>query len=57
MATFNARAETIETKPVFRDASVPPDRRAADDVMIVGEPNDFAAEIHDRMTAENSRRG
>ena len=95
MATFNARAETVETKPVFRDAFkrsrclipmsgyyewqntpggkhlvfhrrrwlVAPHRswslggmeksetseRLKSCTMIVGEPNDFAAEIHDRM--------
>jgi putative SOS response-associated peptidase YedK len=96
MATFNARAETVETKPVFRDAfkrsrclipmsgyyewqntpggkqpwyftatdgSSPltaaglweewKDRTTGERLksctVIVGEPNDFAAEIHDRM--------
>jgi len=96
MATFNARAETVETKPVFRDAfkrsrclipmsgyyewqSTPIGKQpwyftAADGsslltaaglwdewknretgerikscTMIITEPNDFAAEIHDRM--------
>ena len=108
MATFNARAETVETKPVFRDAfkrtrclipmsgyyewhNTPSGKQpwyftAADGsplltaaglwdewrnretgerlkscTMIVTEPNDFAAEIHDRMpvllTRSNSRRG
>ena len=96
MATFNARAETVETKPFFRDAFkstrclVPlsgyyewqntPDgkqpwyftardrsplltaaglwdewkdrqtgERLKSCTMIITEPNDFAAEIHDRM--------
>ncbi len=96
MATFNARAETVETKPVFRDAfkrsrclipmsgyyewqNTPGGKQpyyfsAADGsplltaaglwdewknrdtgerlkscTMIVGEPNEFAADIHDRM--------
>ena len=96
MATFNARAETVETKPVFRDAfkrsrclipmsgyyewqNTPSGKqpwyftardgsslltaaglwdewkdratgeRLKSCTMIVGEPNDFAAEIHDRM--------
>jgi putative SOS response-associated peptidase YedK len=96
MATFNARAETVETKPVFRDAfkrtrclipmsgyyeweNTPNGKQpwyftAADGsplltaaglwdewknretgerlkscTMIVGGPNDFAADIHDRM--------
>jgi putative SOS response-associated peptidase YedK len=96
MATFNARAETVETKPVFRDAfkrsrclipisgyyewqNTPSGKQpwyftAADGspiltvaglwdewknretgerlkscTMIVGEPNEFAADIHDRM--------
>jgi putative SOS response-associated peptidase YedK len=96
MATFNARAETVETKPVFRDAFkrsrclIPlsgyyewqntssgkqpwyftsrdgsalltaaglwdewknreTGERLKSCTMIVGEPNDFAAEIHDRM--------
>jgi putative SOS response-associated peptidase YedK len=96
MATFNARAETVETKPVFRDAfkrsrcliplsgyyewqATPEGKQpwyftAADGsslltaaglwdewknretgerikscTMIITEPNDFAAEIHDRM--------
>ena len=96
MATFNARAETVETKPVFRDAfkrsrclipmsgyyewqNTPggkqpwyftavdgsslltaaglweewKDRTTGERLksctVIVGEPNDFAAEIHDRM--------
>jgi putative SOS response-associated peptidase YedK len=96
MATFNARAETVETKPVFRDAfkrkrCVIPisgyyewqdtpggkqpwyftardgsplltaaglwdewkDRHTGERLksctIIVGEPNDFAADIHDRM--------
>ena len=96
MATFNARAETVETKPVFRDAfkrsrcliplsgyyewqATPSGKQpwyftAADGspiltaaglsdewknretgerlkscTMIVGEPNEFAADIHDRM--------
>ena len=95
MATFNARAETVETKPVFRDAfkrsrclipisgyfewqAIPSGKQpwyftAADGsplltvaglwdewknretgerlkscTMIVGEPNEFAADIHDR---------
>jgi putative SOS response-associated peptidase YedK len=96
MATFNARAETAETKPVFRDAfkrsrclipmsgyyewqNTPSGKqpwyftacdgsslltaaglwdewkdratgeRLKSCTMIVGKPNDFAAEIHDRM--------
>jgi putative SOS response-associated peptidase YedK len=96
MATFNARAETVATKPVFRDAFkrsrclVPMSgyyewqktpggkqpwyftardgsplltaaglwdawknretgERLKSCTMIVGEPNDFAAEIHDRI--------
>ena len=96
MATFNARAETVETKPFFRDAfkhsrclipmsgyyewqNTPSGKQpwyftAADGspiltaaglwdewknretgerlkscTMIVGEPNEFAADIHDRM--------
>jgi putative SOS response-associated peptidase YedK len=96
MATFNARAETVGTKPVFRDAfkrsrclipmsgyyewqNTPGGKQpwyftAADGsplltaaglwdewknretgerlkscTMIVGEPNEFAADIHDRM--------
>jgi putative SOS response-associated peptidase YedK len=96
MATFNARAETVETKPVFRDAfkrsrclipmsgyyewqSTPSGKqpwyftasdgsplltaaglwdewknretseRVKSCTMIVGEPNEFAADIHDRM--------
>ena len=96
MATFNARAETVETKPFFRDAfkrtrclipvsgyyewqNTPSgkqpwyftardgsplltaaglwdewkDRETGERLksctMIVTEPNDFAAEIHDRM--------
>ena len=96
MATFNARAETVETKPVFRDAfkrsrclipisgyyewqNTPSGKQpwyftAADGsplltaaglwdewknretgerlkscTMIVGEPNELAGEIHDRM--------
>ena len=96
MATFNARAETVEAKPVFRDAfkrsrclipisgyyewqNTPSGKQpwyftAADSsplltaaglwdewknretgerlkscTMIVGEPNAFAADIHDRM--------
>jgi putative SOS response-associated peptidase YedK len=96
MATFNARAETVETKPVFRDAfkrsrclipmsgyyewqNTPGGKQpwyftARDDsalltaaglwdewknhetgerlkscTMVVTEPNEFAAEIHDRM--------
>ena len=96
MAAFNARAETVETKPVFRDAFkrsrclIPilgyyewqntasgkqpwyftardgsplltaaglwdewKDRETGQRLktctMIVGEPNEFAAEIHDRM--------
>ena len=96
MATFNARAETIETKPFFRDAfkrtrclipmsgyyewqAAPggkqpwyftardgsplltaaglwdewKDRQTGERLksctMIITEPNDFAAEIHDRM--------
>jgi putative SOS response-associated peptidase YedK len=96
MATFNARAETVETKPVFRDAfkrsrclvpmsgyyewqSTPSGKqpwyftatdgsplltaaglwdewknretgeRLKSCTMIVGEPNEFAADIHDRM--------
>src|ERR1700760_2717575 len=98
MATFNARAETVETKPFFRDAfqhsrclipmsgyyewqATPSGKQpwyftAADGsplltaaglwdewkdretgerlkscTMIVGEPNEFAAGIHDRMPA------
>ena len=96
MATFNARAETVETKPVFRDAfkrsrclipmsgyyewqNTPSGKQpwyftAADGspiltaaglwdewknretgerlkscTMIIAEPNDMAAQIHDRM--------
>jgi putative SOS response-associated peptidase YedK len=96
MATFNARAETVETKPVFRDAfkrsrcvipmsgyyewqNTPRGKqpwyftardgspiltaaglwdewknretgeRLKSCAMIVGEPNDMAAQIHDRM--------
>src|SRR6516225_565700 len=96
MATFNARAEPVETKPVFRDAfkrsrclipmsgyfewqSTPSGKqpwyftasdgsplltaaglwdewknretgeRVKSCTMIVGEPNEFAADIHDRM--------
>ena len=96
MATFNARAETVETKPFFRDAFkrtrclIPmsgyyewqdtpawkaavvfhrarwlttltaaglwdewKDRQTGERLksctMIITEPNDFAAEIHDRM--------
>ena len=96
MATFNARAETVATKPVFRDAfkrsrclvpmsghyewqNTPGGKqpwyftardgsplltaaglwdawknretgeRLKSCTMIVGEPNDFAAEIHDRI--------
>jgi putative SOS response-associated peptidase YedK len=96
MATFNSRAETVETKPAFRDAfrpsrclipmsgyyewqNTPSGKQpwyftAADGsplltaaglwdewknretgerlkscTMIVGEPNEFAADIHDRM--------
>jgi putative SOS response-associated peptidase YedK len=96
MATFNARAETVETKPVFRDAFkrsrclIPisgyyewqdtpggkqpwyftardgsplltaaglwdewKDRATTERLkscsMIIAQPNDFAAEIHDRM--------
>jgi putative SOS response-associated peptidase YedK len=95
MATFNARAETVETKPVFRDAfkrsrcllpmsgyyewqGTPSGKqpwyftadgspiltvaglwdewknrdtgeRLRSCTMIVGEPNEFAADIHDRM--------
>jgi putative SOS response-associated peptidase YedK len=97
MATFNARAETVETKPVFRDAftqrrclipasgyyewrDTPTGKqpyyftardgslltvaglwdewknrdtgeRLKSCTMIITEPNDFAAEIHDRMPA------
>jgi putative SOS response-associated peptidase YedK len=108
MATFNARAETVETKPFFRDpfkrtrCLIPmsgycecqdtpggkqpwyftardglplltaaslwdewKDRQIGERLkpctMIITEPNDFAAEIHDRMpmflTEKNSRRG
>src|SRR5215813_10385280 len=50
MATFNARAETVETKPVFRDAF---NRKRClvlkSCTMIITEPNELAAEIHDRM--------
>jgi putative SOS response-associated peptidase YedK len=96
MATFNARAETVETKPVFRDAFKPSrclipmsgyyewqntpggkqpwyftardgspiltaaglwdewknretGERIKSCTMIVGEPNEFAVDIHDRM--------
>src|SRR5262245_4626 len=96
MATFNARAETVETKPVFRDAfkrsrclipisgyyewqTTPEGKqpwyftvadgsplltvaglweewknretgeRLKSCAMIVGQPNEFAADIHDRM--------
>jgi putative SOS response-associated peptidase YedK len=98
MATFNARAETAETKPFFRDAfkrtrcMIPmsgyfewqatadgkqpwyftaadgsplltaaglwdewKDRASGEQIksctMIITEPNDFVAEIHDRMPA------
>jgi putative SOS response-associated peptidase YedK len=98
MATFNARAETVETKPVFRDAFkrsrclIPMSgyyewqdttggkqpgyftarnasplltaaglwdewknhetgERLKSCTMVVTEPNEFAAEIHDRMPA------
>ena len=97
MTTFNARAETVDTKPVFRDAFkrtrclIPvsgyyewqdtggkqpwyftardgsplltaaglwdewKDRATGEQLksctMIITEPNDFVAEIHDRMPA------
>jgi putative SOS response-associated peptidase YedK len=98
MATFNARAETVETKPMFRDAfkrsrclipmsgyyewqSTPHGKqpwyftardgsliltaaglwdewknpesgeRLKSCTMIITEPNDFAAEVHNRMPA------
>src|SRR5215813_2088890 len=49
MATFNARAETVETKPVFRDAFKR--TRCLIPMSGITEPNDFAAEVHDRMPA------
>jgi putative SOS response-associated peptidase YedK len=99
MATFNARVETVETKPFFRDAfkkrrclmpvsgyyewqdtpegkqphyftardgspaltvaalwdewkdRASPDKPLRSCTMIITEPNDFVAEVHDRMPA------
>jgi putative SOS response-associated peptidase YedK len=58
VATFTARAETVESKPAFRDAFkrtrclIPMSgyyERLKSCTMIITEPNEFAAEIHDRM--------
>ena len=71
LATFNARAETVAEKPMFRGpfksrrCLIPVsgwrDKSNGETLkscaMIITEPNEFVAEVHDRMRKKISSRG